>query len=259
MNELVIENGVLVRYTGGKFASSVTVPSGVNKIGKDAFKDSYIKGIELPEGITEIGTGAFENCRFESIRLPESLEHIGARAFAYCESLKSIDIPQNVRFISDEAFESCYELESVNFSEKLSFIGETAFGSCEALKEVVIPRFADISKYSFCGCTSLEKVVFSDDCFTKIPEGAFCDCQEIGSVHLGEGVIKVENLAFANSLIFDLYIGCSFIDIESGAFSSVMDVTYNGDEYGYASLCADLEGDPFPFSATCLKDCEEDE
>ena len=70
-----VKNGVLTRYNGQ--AESLVIPSCVEKIDDEAFKDNkYLKKITVSCGVKEIGRSVFENCvKLESIsmRAPKRL------------------------------------------------------------------------------------------------------------------------------------------------------------------------------------------
>ena len=80
MDDFIIENRILVRYTGKS------------------------KEVVIPKGVTIIGNKAFE------VNLPESAKFIERRAFGYCKSLMTISIPEGMLMIDDEAFLGCGEL-----------------------------------------------------------------------------------------------------------------------------------------------------
>ncbi|NCA67742.1 MAG: leucine-rich repeat domain-containing protein, partial [Clostridia bacterium] len=70
---------------------SISIPSSVHTIGRNAFKNSLrLTSIYMQGGIN-IGIGAFANCsRLTTITLPASLNKLGARAFAGCTNLASV-------------------------------------------------------------------------------------------------------------------------------------------------------------------------
>ena len=84
INDFVIENGVLRKYTG-----------------KDA-------DVVIPDSVTSIGDSAFAYCKYlQSITIPDSVTSIGDSAFFKCEKLKSIIIPDSVKHIGNNAFSGC--------------------------------------------------------------------------------------------------------------------------------------------------------
>ena len=73
------------------YMNSLTIKSGIEKIGDGAFSNSYyLKKIVIPEGVKTIGDEAFRYCGFNWIELPSTLTTIGDKAFAYNNYLKTV-------------------------------------------------------------------------------------------------------------------------------------------------------------------------
>ena len=105
----------LIHYAIGKTATSFVIPSGVTRIGDDAFSHcKSLTSITIPGSVTSIGFWAFCACRsLTSITIPGSVTGIGSYAFYYCDSLRSIKIPRNVSKIGYKAFENCKKLKII--------------------------------------------------------------------------------------------------------------------------------------------------
>ncbi|MGN1089028.1 MAG: leucine-rich repeat protein [Huintestinicola sp.] len=142
---------VLKKTTSGKvFVSAykgkggtVTIPSGVNYIGNNAFKDNYdITGVIIPEGCSG---------------------GIGKNAFKNCVNLTFVDIMGDQSYIADNAFDNCTSLEHVIFEDRsadLGYIGEKAFINCFSLKGISLPEGTDeICDYAFENCLNLTSAV----------------------------------------------------------------------------------------------------
>ena len=73
-------------YLNDQEITSLEIPEGVSKIGKNAFqKCSDLTSLTLPDGITSIGENAFLRCTgLTSLTLPEGITSIGESAFYYC-------------------------------------------------------------------------------------------------------------------------------------------------------------------------------
>ena len=84
------------------------------------------KKIVIPSGVTKIGDEAFEYCKsLESVTIPDSVTVIGGGAFRSCTSLKSVTIPDSVTEIGNDVFEYCNSLKTTTFTgsrEKLEKI-----------------------------------------------------------------------------------------------------------------------------------------
>ena len=72
---------------------SVTLPSGLSRIGKSAFYDcGSLEEIQLPENVTVIDEWAFQDCSsLKEIRIPATVRTIGRMAFSTGEGAVSAD------------------------------------------------------------------------------------------------------------------------------------------------------------------------
>ena len=77
-----------------------------------------------------------------------------------------------------------------------------AFRECNSLREVSIPRSANISSYTFHFCSALEKATFPKD-LQVIHSGQFAGCTSLKSVTLPENLIALEN---------EIFDGCSALE-----------------------------------------------
>ena len=111
ITHVVIENGVTnisqYAFYGCSKLQSVSIPSSVKQIDKQAFDYSGLTSLVLPEGLTKIGDGAFNQCTsLHSVVLPNSLTYIGDYAFQSCP-MTSIVLSKNVKYIGGSAFNYC--------------------------------------------------------------------------------------------------------------------------------------------------------
>lgn len=90
MNDFIIENGILIKYTGMDL--DIIIPEEVTEIGESAFYSCpTIITVKLHDKITKIGDSAFSDCAsLEKINLPESVRYLGAYAFYDCTHLKIV-------------------------------------------------------------------------------------------------------------------------------------------------------------------------
>lgn len=114
--DFVLENGVLVRYTGK--GGSVVLPTAVEIIGSKAFEGN--------ETITEL-------------IVPGPLKMIEDNAFAHCKALSYVSLPETLATVGDSAFYNCSALSTVVFEEGLTNIAHYAFAKCPSLWAVRIP------------------------------------------------------------------------------------------------------------------------
>ena len=81
-NDFVIENNILVKYTGTD--EDVIIPEGVTQIGDYAFRrNETVKSVIIPDGVESIGRVAFYECKsLKKITIPNSVKIIGEYEYA---------------------------------------------------------------------------------------------------------------------------------------------------------------------------------
>jgi len=149
----------------GHDAKEVVIPSGVIKIGDEAFSNcNNLEKVEIPTGGVSIGESAFSRCvKLVEITIPASVVHIGKEAFAYCESLEEIVVPTGVTNFGSGMFYKCYSLKKVTLPTGITEIGESTFGYCDKLESITIPsNVTKIGKGAFSGCSGLKNVIFKE-------------------------------------------------------------------------------------------------
>ncbi len=158
---------------------AITLPSTIEVIGDNAFKDTpwlaaqlaesplliinnyLIDGttaegdIVIPDGVTAILGSAFKmNKNITSVIIPESVTSIGASAFNGCEALTSVTLPESLETIGESAFAGT-GLTSLTIPASVTKIGAEAFINCTSLPEVtILGRDVSIGTEAF-GCTSI--------------------------------------------------------------------------------------------------------
>ena len=133
INDFVIEDGILVKYTGGE--KDVIVPDGVKKIGEEAFKDVDVVSVTLPVSVERIDKSAFEECSsLEKIELPDKITSVDTCVFRGCCSLKSVKLGRLTKDIMECAFDGCESLSHVVIPSLTKSIHERAFSCCPRIK-----------------------------------------------------------------------------------------------------------------------------
>ena len=214
-NDFVMENDLLVRYTGDE--TDVVIPDGTRIIGEDAFADSNVNSVRMPASVVEIGSSAFRACSgLRHIVLSENIVSIGDFSFEGCWNLESINIPKKLENIGYAAFYGCSRLSKFNLPNTVQFIGENAFTDCDSLadengfviflnklyafsgdsEEVVIPdRVTDICTYAFHECKNIKHVVIPNT-VTSIRKEAFYDCTNLTDIYVPKSVDHLAAHAF---------------------------------------------------------------
>ena len=233
----------------GVSITSVSIPSGVVKIGANAFyNQKSLININIPGTVTSLGMSAFGGCsRLTTLTIPESVKSIGAGAFTQCSGLTSIVIPEGVTSIGQNTFQWCSSLASINIPSGVTSIGEYAFGYCN-LTEINIPSsVTSIGDYAFRGCkelitvagftgvTSIGKEAFYA-CFklnsinisegvTSIGERTFRDCYALSSIVLPESVTSIGEYAFGDTALTSVVIPAGVTTIGKAAFEKCTALT----------------------------------
>lgn len=230
--------------------TSVTIPAGVYKIEKEAFKNcenltsvsipgtvntiegyafygcKSLKNIDLPVSVAKIGKLAFHGSGLTEVDIPRTLTEIETCAFCSCKSLTKVHIPESVVKIGEEAFNGCSSLKEISISEGLTEIDKWAFGECQELTEVQLPNsIKSIGKRAFYNCNNLERVNGISGSNIEIGEEAFRECSKLESFSMS-GVTKVGDSAFYRSGLKEMNLD-EVTSIGSWAFMDSGLVTVN--------------------------------
>lgn len=112
----------------------ISVVSGCEVIGCEAFLYAWNQIIDLPRSLKRICASAFSQCKdLETIYLNEGLIRIDEEAFKDCTSLNDITIPSTVKYIGHNAFIGCNNLRKVYISKSTKFEFDTFPSSAELI------------------------------------------------------------------------------------------------------------------------------
>ena len=128
-----------VRAEAGESVTVPTIRNGkpVLEIANGAFSNSSVVTVTVSSGIQSIGADAFKNCTaLKSISLPESVNSIGKRAFEGCGALTAFTVPDGVSEIADGTFNNCASLAGITVHSRVISFGSNAFFGCIALDSV---------------------------------------------------------------------------------------------------------------------------
>lgn len=124
---MAITEGVL---SGCSSLISLTIPSDVTVIPRDAFSGTGIQEIELPKSLTKIGEEAFSASLITKVNCPENLLTIDAGAFSLCPNLTEVNFNNKLETIGNRAFSSCESLLEANIPNTVTTLGSSAFKNC---------------------------------------------------------------------------------------------------------------------------------
>lgn len=197
---------------------SVEFPASVETVAAQAFSGcTSLTDITFAEGsmLASLGDQAFEKCTSlrtitangTSNTLPDSLtDGVGKKVFTGCTALQSFKIPVNMTRVNEAMFMGCVSLADVSFADNskcevinkqafsgctnlatfsfgkgsiVSIIDTQAFSKCSSLRAIEMPATCvALGSYTFEYCTSLSKVVVSDDLSLVWP-GCFTGCTQL--------------------------------------------------------------------------------
>ena len=198
-------------FEGCSLLKKISLPSSIKSIGKKAFMDCHVLGIEkpLPKGLESISDYAFYNCySIESIVLPLGIKDIPKHAFENCSSLSSCILPNEIKLIDDYAFYNCQKLQSNEddiwkLPRRLEQIGNYAFSYCSNLEIVVLPeKITQIPSGAFEGCRGLTTIK-SLSSINEIGSFAFRNCINLKNVFSFDNVKEIGENAFSNSYLLE--------------------------------------------------------
>lgn len=181
--------------------------------------------------VTRIGEYAFQYCYADEVILPKTVREIGDCSFMGCEYLQSMTIPEECRVIGFSAFEDCYRLSNIVIPETVAEIGYCAFSGTafiqqitddciilgdgilyayqgsDAVTDVTIPDTAKtISYYAFADQRSIQSITIPDS-VTQILDGAFDNCEQLGTIHAPATLANLQQDALVNTKWFQQYQG----------------------------------------------------
>ncbi len=193
--------------------TSITIPSTVTKIGKDAFygcsgltkagfasienllgisfsnnysnplvlaKNLYIgnnevKDLVIPDGVTSIGD-QFYTCQFTSITIPNSVTKVANDAFKGSKSTL-----ETLTYDSDSLGDSFkyFSMKEVNIGNSVTQIAKNAFYGCSNLQSVTIPNsVTKINDYAFEFCSGIMSLEIPAS-VTHIGSAVFEGCKKL--------------------------------------------------------------------------------
>lgn len=255
MSEFVIENGVLIGYTGND--EHIEIPEGVIEIeerrGNEGvfFKNERIKTVIIPKSMKKIGAFAFRQCTALETVIFRGAPEFSGYTFEGCSSLQEVTIPHRVTRISNSMFEGCKNLRKVTLPTTIERIDVYAFKNCIALKNIVIPPLVDAESVKSLferGWDDLriENITIADDNpNVKVANGLLlskdgtivhkCIRDQFGEIHIPEGVRIIEPSAFAYCKGEKLIIAKSVREMSNvfGAEASIKAIVF---EEGFEEL-----------------------
>ena len=130
-----------------------------------------------------------------SYKVRVGIEIIEKQAFEANEYIRKIQLPATCHTIGNDAFMNCTNLNYINISNAIKEIGGGAF-YCSGLTELEVEGISVIKSGAF-GGSRLKKIKLG--CVVKkIEDQAFIDSIQLEEVILSEGLMEIDEMAFAN-------------------------------------------------------------
>jgi len=192
----------------------------VTRIGEYAFyKASDIESITFENLEISIANDAFENCEVNTLIFKGGKIKIGTSAFSHCDDIESI-VFEGTEIKTDEyAFYKSGNDMDVSIKDSTLKIGNDAFYESEIVNLLIENSTVDLGSSCFSHCEDLETIEIND-CSIEADEYAFYKSGDKASLTITGSEIEIENDAFYESEVVNLFIVDSpTVDLGSCCFS----------------------------------------
>ena len=220
-------------FSGFTKAITVELPSTLERIGANAFKDCAIQSVSIPASVAYIGNKAFNGCSgLDGVTLPDALSYLGTDAFAGCagiqynifeggcylgsesnpymayikvadKSASTVKFAENVKFINTRAFVGNINIVEASVPDGITFVDGLSFSGCTKLETVRLPSgLQEIRDSMFDGCKALSEIQIPET-VKSIGKYAFRYCTALSEIEIPDSVETVGTNAF---------LGCSALE-----------------------------------------------
>ena len=244
---LVIFNkdSTVLIYCSPKKSGAYTMPNSVEEIRDYAFANcNLLTSITMNSGLVKIGNYAFSASAISAINIPTTVTDMGESAFSSCTKALSIVIPPSLTTISKNAFAGCNNVVTVSLPNTLTTIGENAFLNCSKWTGTLVipPSVNYIDKNAFNGCASLTGTVDIPSGLAEINDGVFANCTKLQNVNIPPNISTIGVYAFNNCRSFVKFIiPATVTTIKTYAFNSCIGLTSL-----YANAIQPIDLSPYP-------------
>ena len=203
--------------------SSVIFPKKLKRIGDYALATSLVENIELPDELESIGVSAFDSCKRlkGKVTIPEGINTLAASCFYYCARIDTLSLPSTLKNIEENALSGLISMRSINLPNSIQSIGN---GACSYwfgyLNDLALPESLETLGRRAFRQSHIQKLFFNEQCkLASISQYAFEDCR-LTEVSFSPSIIVIEEGAFRNNFIEELYLPASIRSIDILAFQN---------------------------------------
>ena len=179
----------------------------LEKVGKNAFRDSGLSEVAFSPILKSIGETAFQGNSIKTVVLPDTVTSLGRGAFATNPKLEKIDLPNNLSEIPDSAF-GCSDnknwmtgLTSVDIPASVKKIGARAFAG-NNFTDIKVPK----------GVTELGDYAFATKNYL-LKEAPICNLE------LPEGLTAIGKYAFRNKKVAEVKLPATVTALPKNVFA----------------------------------------
>ena len=286
INEIEVEAGVTrigdCLFAGCNSVTSVTLPEGLEEIGRSSFSGTNMSEITLPQSLKFIEDYAFQGCMtLETVHIPSNVYYIGSAAYSFCGAVTAYTVDEENTYFSDldgvlfdksktriikypaaregaytipdtvtsvyyYAFD-CALLTDITIPDNGISFAPYAFQNCHSLTSVYLPGSMGAVEFClFCGCTSLREVTIGSG-MGRICARAFEGCSALKFIEIPDTVTNIDYAAFAMCWQLDgIYVPSSYTEFGEEVFRQTTTMlTIYGKPSSKAQNYADANGITF--------------
>ena len=192
-----------------KQINKIELPSGLTRIGDNAFLQASVTDVEIPNTVISIGTNAFWNCNTIQTTIPASVQELGATAF-YGTFVVNVDA-NSPYFCSEENGKILYNKDKTTLYQ----VSQDCTGNFTIPSTVTT-----INDFAMNGCANVTGALVIPDSVQTIGRSAF-EGTGFTSLNLGNSVKEIGVSAFYTcaTMTGDLVIPASVRTIGENAFA----------------------------------------
>lgn len=237
----------------------IILPPSLQRIGKEAFAGSNIEEIDLPPSIQVLDEGCFLGSNLKKIVIGSQITTVAKHSFEACPYLEDVTILDPVEFLDEKSFgrnnltklEIPRTIRNMDFAFFDSAVEQAVFNAPDLTgiylqnkymkKAIFNEGVSIIGEYICDGCQDLAQVELPSS-LRSIGISAFANCTSLNSVFIPEGCLDIDEEAFFNSGLNNIYLPSTIETIGSKAIPLRRDLT---EVYSRSNIPTSISSDAF--------------